>query len=230
MYFENEKLDNLLQDSKLVIFDMNGLIVDDEPIQMQAVNIVLKEYGIEFTKSSWPAGLRDVEFFKLALDKKGIANGHELLKELELKKSAVYKKIIQSQVKNIARLGIIEIIKMISDSKNQKLALATSSSKFEVKIILGKDGLDLKNYFEFILTGDKVKNAKPDSEIYNTVAIKMKIPPDECLVFEDTDVGVESAISAGMKCVAVPNEFTKKQDFSKATYLVNNLTKKARIL
>ena len=110
------------------------------------------------------------------------------------------------------------------------LALATSALKEEVEIILGKQGLKMKSYFKYIVSGDKVKKAKPNPEIYKMVSEKAKIKPNFCLVFEDSAIGALAAKRAGMKCIIVPNEFTNKETFNKESPVIDNLTRQAKII
>jgi beta-phosphoglucomutase-like phosphatase (HAD superfamily) len=69
--------------------------------------------------------------------------------------------------------------------------------------------LDLTGVFDFIATRDDVERGKPDPEIYRLVASELEVPPNECLVIEDSPAGVKSALAAEMWCVAVTTPFTR---------------------
>jgi len=88
------------------------------------------------------------------------------------------------------------------------LALATSSRKETTDIVLDK--YHLRKYFKAIVTADNLKHAKPDPEIFLIAAEKLKIKPDECVVFEDSHSGVEAARRAGMKVVLVMTSHNQK--------------------
>jgi beta-phosphoglucomutase-like phosphatase (HAD superfamily) len=81
------------------------------------------------------------------------------------------------------------------------------SSCSQVQLIL--EVLDLTEAFDFVATKDDVENGKPDPEIYLLVAMELGVPPEDCLVIEDSPSGVEAALAAGMKVVAVSTPFTK---------------------
>jgi beta-phosphoglucomutase-like phosphatase (HAD superfamily) len=102
-----------------------------------------------------------------------------------------------------------------------RLALASSSNFDHIQIVLKK--LNLEDCFEVILSGDHVEKGKPNPEIYQKTAQKLRVRPEQCLVLEDTQTGVSAAKGAKMKCIAVPNQYTKGQDFSKADVRVKSL-------
>ncbi len=228
MYFKDSRLEDLLNECTLVVFDMNGLIVDDGSIMM-VINETLQPYGIRFTESDLPVGLRDRELFIKAFEDSKVSYSQELITELITIKFEKYRAFIQSDISLLVFPGVIDIINYLYKSESHLLTLATSSSIDEVNLVLGKDGLDIQNKFEFIITGDNVKNAKPHPEIYNNVVQQVHVPAQKCLVFEDSSVGVESAVRAGMSCIAVPNSFTEKHQFKEAIYVIDNLTSEAKI-
>ena len=90
-----------------------------------------------------------------------------------------------------------------------KVGLATMSSCSQVQLIL--EVLDLTEAFDFVATKDDVENGKPDPEIYLLVATELGVTPEDCLVIEDSPSGVEAALAAGMKVVAVSTPFTKRR-------------------
>jgi len=90
-----------------------------------------------------------------------------------------------------------------------KVALATMSHCPQAQLIL--DVLDLAEAFDFVATRDDVENGKPDPEIYHLVAAELALPPEDCLVIEDSPSGVEAALAAGMKVVAVATPFTRQK-------------------
>ena len=89
-----------------------------------------------------------------------------------------------------------------------KVGLATMSHCSQVQRIL--QVLNLSGAFNFIASRDDVENGKPDPEIYLLVAKELDVPPEECLVIEDSPAGVRAAIAAGMWCIAVTTPFTRR--------------------
>jgi beta-phosphoglucomutase-like phosphatase (HAD superfamily) len=107
--------------------------------------------------------------------------------------------------------------------------LATSTTRTGATIILGKNGLNIFNSFDIVITGDEVKRAKPDPEIYNSVRSQLG-DALTYLVFEDSPSGVASARGAGMSCIAVPNRFTANQNFTEADLVITSLDHDAAVL
>jgi len=102
----------------------------------------------------------------------------------------------------------IELLQQAQQS-NGKVALATMSHCTQAQRIL--QILNLANAFDFVATRDDVENGKPDPEIYLLVAAELALPPEDCLVIEDSPSGVEAAQAAGMKVVAVATPFTQQK-------------------
>ena len=89
-----------------------------------------------------------------------------------------------------------------------KVGLATMSNCAQARRVL--EILNLTNAFDFVATHDDVKHGKPDPEIYLLVAQVLDVPPDECLVIEDSPSGVKAALAAGMWCIVVTTPFTRR--------------------
>ena len=108
------------------------------------------------------------------------------------------------------------------------LSVASSSRKKDVYTSL--ELLNLIENFKIILTGDDVKNGKPDPEIFIKTADKLNIPCKECAVIEDSQNGINAAKKADMTAIAVPTDYTKTHDFSNANYIFENLSMITTIL
>lgn len=89
-----------------------------------------------------------------------------------------------------------------------RTALATMSHCAQANRVL--EALDLRGQFDFVATRDDVSNGKPNPEIYELVASELRSDPTDCLVIEDSPAGVEAALAADMRCVAVSTPFTRK--------------------
>lgn len=233
MCFINPKLEKIFNAAELIIFDMNGLIIDDEGIQFKAFNKVLKNYNLKISENFWIdkcVGHKEVENFLKIFSLKNIHKDPIEIKRLIKEEKQVYEKLVQPQVKKIVRKGVLEIIKYIKNKTNKKIALATSSTKQGCNIVLGSKGLNIKDKFDFIISGDQIKKSKPNPEIYFKVRKHFNIKASKCLVFEDSFPGVNAAKNAKMFCFAIPSKYTRNQDFSRADFVISDLSKKAKIL
>eukprot|EP00747_Dinoflagellata_sp_TGD_P191028 gnl/TRDRNA2_/TRDRNA2_53828_c0_seq1.p1 gnl/TRDRNA2_/TRDRNA2_53828_c0~~gnl/TRDRNA2_/TRDRNA2_53828_c0_seq1.p1 ORF type:complete len:236 (+),score=54.46 gnl/TRDRNA2_/TRDRNA2_53828_c0_seq1:67-774(+) len=103
-----------------------------------------------------------------------------------------------------------------------KIAVASSSAGEDLRMKLLNGAIHHSTvmtgleHFDLVLSNDDVTKHKPDPEIYLVAAAKLGVEPEACLVVEDTSTGVRAGKAAGMRVVAVPNEFTKSHDFSAA--------------
>ncbi|MFH1564551.1 MAG: HAD-IA family hydrolase [bacterium] len=116
--------------------------------------------------------------------------------------------------------GLIESLKLFQ-SNNFKIALASSGAKKYIDLVLDK--FNLRDYFDVIVSGDCVKIGKPNPETYLVASKKLNFKPEECVVLEDAKNGIESAINAGCKCIAIINTNTPPQDRSKANMILDSL-------
>lgn len=108
--------------------------------------------------------------------------------------------------------------------------MATSTTQDGVSVILGAEGLDIIDFFDFRICGDEVKKSKPDPEIYQRVKGFFGETLNY-LVFEDAASGVAAARGAAMSCIAVPNRFTIQQEgLALATHVITDLTQKAQLV
>jgi HAD superfamily hydrolase (TIGR01509 family) len=126
---------------------------------------------------------------------------------------------------------MIEFARRLSQERGKlgiKLGLASSASTKEIMQNLQQIGLE--DAFDLVISGsndldqyvDNEGKNKPKPYIYIEAAKRLNVLPSRCIVFEDTSAGVEAASGAGMVAIAVPNQFTEAQDFSKATQVVQS--------
>jgi len=118
------------------------------------------------------------------------------------------------------RKGAIRLVRKLR--KNLKVCVATSSKRNEAITVLRN--AKFSGLFKKIVTGSNVKRLKPYPDVYLFAVKKINAKPAECIAIEDTEVGVAAAKAAGMKCIAVPHAFSKKQDFSLADKVVKSLS------
>jgi len=181
-----------MNDKPLFIFDFDGVIVDSIDALYHIYMDFLSEVGVkgnseEFNLLNGPK-LSEIVFF--LKEKYAIQKSQDELFDIYMEKiSSIYENIKLNE-------GIKDILKLLSN-KNIKIALASSSNKKEIESVLNKN--QLKEYFDFIITGDDVDESKPSPKIYN--AVKKKYPKHKYYVIEDSKNGIKSAISAGMETI-----------------------------
>ena len=198
-----------------VIFDLDGLLADTEPLHCRAYQDALQSEGASLTKADY------IEHW--VRSGKGIADWvalHGLNVDplaLRVKKSARYLELLASSLRPMD--GALELLKVLYGNKT--LALASSSYQDAVDGVL--EGLNIAHYFKAIVTGLDVPRVKPAPDIFLTAARRVGAVPLECVVIEDAEKGVLAAYQAGMSCIAVPNAHTRHHDFSKASRVCSSL-------
>lgn len=206
---------------KAVIFDMDGVIIDSEPLHYKVF--------MDYMKSKFDLIISDEEYNQFI----GTTNHHmySTLKERYNLEGDVMSIIEEYENKCIEHLlssktekpihGVDVLVKNLHHNKI-KLALASSSPKKTINIVLER--FDMQQFFDVLVSGEEVENSKPAPDIFLQAAELLNICPEECLVFEDSRNGVAAAKAAGMKCIAFYNPNSGKQDLSRADKIIESFT------
>ncbi|MGH2632867.1 MAG: HAD family hydrolase [Tepidiformaceae bacterium] len=184
-----------------VIFDMDGVLVDGEPLHFQGVNELLGEEGHAIsleaykpymgTKTGWSDMIRDF----------GLPKPHEYY-------SARYREMMERRYRerSVALPGAVALVRQL---KSIGLPLAVASSSIRPWVDACLERIGLVGQFDQVVTGSEVTSGKPDPEIYLLTASRLGLPPAQCLAIEDAPAGIESAHAAGMRCWAIRTEYTR---------------------
>ncbi len=199
-----------------LIFDLDGTLANTEMLHFKAWREALLRNGVrEFSLEDFLryVGTSNEKVANDYIQSDGIKKSQ---KELITEKQALYMDLIP-EVELCT--GALEILERFHGKMS--LAVASSSHEKEIRAIL--EIHDLTSYFPVILGGDMVKKRKPDPEIYLKAQTLLGKASLECVAFEDSGPGLNAAKNAGMKAIAVPNEFTREHDFTRADSIVDNL-------
>jgi HAD superfamily hydrolase (TIGR01509 family) len=203
---------------KAFVFDRDGVIIDSEHANIEAVRGALKTINITMDNedAQWIVGKHPADYL-IPISKKYNFVPDEKFNEIHHK---IYKKLLE-EVPLIQ--DTVTLIKKLH-AKNIPLALCTSSSLGYTEFVLEKAGI--KEYFKAIITFESYTHRKPHPEPYLTAAKKLGIDPKECIAVEDSVYGLESAKAAGMKCIILENKYMKShfkpEEFSKADLIVKS--------
>jgi HAD superfamily hydrolase (TIGR01509 family) len=187
-----------MKNIKAVIYDVDGTLVNSEPLHIAAWDSALKHYGFGLNNLS-------EDFVRTMAGKKPIVIAFEMVEVLGIDvtpddllklKTVTYLDFAGEQLKPMS--GAIESVKELKIA-GYRLAIGTSLDASLLKTILHR--LDVEDDFEVIVTGDQIKKGKPDPETYLKVAELLHLSPEECLVLEDAQSGIQSAKSAGAWCM-----------------------------
>jgi len=185
---------------KAIIFDLNGTILTDEDEYGRAFNKVLESLGVT-SQNEIPhitgVGLKEnwKEFIK-KFDIKTEKTVDELVKETQL----VY---TQSLNKVTLKKGFLDFVTRMRN-EGIKIGLATSNDRMILERVF--INFDIQKYFDAIVTSDDVKINKPNPEIFSLCANKLNVDYDECVVFEDSQAGVDAANKIGMFVIGVARD------------------------
>lgn len=192
---------------KALIFDMDGVIVDSEPIHEKAAMEVCHEFGIDIPKNEWDSlrGKRLEDILSYASQKYG--TGKEPIEKMIERKIEVYLSCALRDIQLIP--GAIEFLEKLKKSQKYRYALTTSGRRVQQDKILAKFGL--ADFFEIVVASNDVQNGKPHPEPYLITVEKLKESPENCLVIEDSDNGVLSAKAAGCQVCGIATTFSRER-------------------
>ncbi|RCV65526.1 putative hydrolase of the HAD superfamily [Methanophagales archaeon] len=210
---------------KAIIFDLDGVLLDSVGRDMAISVRIFKKFGYSITKADeqYIIGWHPTDRISHFAKKFEIAEEEQRL-ILEEEKQ-LYRELWDSTSKLLP--GVKETLETLKE-RGITLALATTSTSDSVRKFLHK--FRLLGYFTLILTREDVSERKPNPEIYIKADDELGYNHDEIIVVEDTEIGVRAAKSAGLNCVAVPNQYTKKQDFSMADYVIESIAELSKFI
>lgn len=197
------------------VFDMDGVIVDSNPYHKIALQQFCKAHGFDLTEQQ----LREKIYGRTNRDWIISLFGSlpdEVVKEYANEKEALFRKLYANNIKPLD--GLISFLEKL-DGGDYHRAIATSAPLKNVEFTLEKTSI--QHFFTVILHDSDVTNGKPHPEIYLKAAATLKIPPDQCIVFEDSLSGVSAAETAGCKVVGITTTHSPNE-LSNADMVINN--------
>jgi beta-phosphoglucomutase len=188
------------QHMKGVIFDLDGVLVDTAVYHFMAWKRLAKELNFDFTESDNERlkGVSRMRSLEILLELGHISASEEEKKLLAEKKNSWYMEMLQNLTEDHLLPGARSLLNYLK-TNGYKIALGSASKN--ARFILMK--LGIQSFFDVIVDGNRVVNAKPDPEVFIKAADDLGLPYRQCVVFEDSLAGIEAAKSAGMKVVAV---------------------------
>ena len=201
-----------------VIFDMDGVIVDNMEYHKKAWDIFLKKYApdVELEEFSKHFGKVNKDLLKIVF-KREVSPGEEA--RFGEEKEAIYREIYSDHI--VPTAGLVDFL--ITLRKNKvKTAVATAAPRINMDFVFEKTGL--RKYFDVLIAASEVMRGKPDPEIYLKAAEKLNCPPKHCLVFEDSMPGIQAAQNAGMRVIALATSHPAER-LQSAEWVVKDFTK-----
>lgn len=216
---------------KSLLFDFNGLIIDDEAIHCETFQKVLMDEEITLTeKDYWEIyiGYDDKGLFEKLFKRDGKKLTPGKSKKLIQKKADLYLPTLKGKLKFFP--GVIEFIQKVK--QKYSLAIVSGALRPEIDYALKEGKID--SSFSIIVSAEETKHGKPDPEGYLIALARLKkenseIRPENCLVLEDSLAGIESAHRARMKCAALTHSYPKEK-LKEADYVVESFEELSEIL
>ena len=212
------QLSNQEEMIKTVIFDMDGVIVDTEPVHKYAYDCHFQELGIDVSETMYASftgnSTRNV-FQKI----KDIFNLEHNVEDLILRKRHLFNEAFDTKPDLELIPGVHKLIKDLHKNGMQ-LILASSASKSTISRVFNR--FELNQYFTHTVSGEDFPKSKPDPAIFLHAASLSLAPKENCIVIEDSANGVKAAHAADIFCIGYHSDNTKHQDLSLADYLIHD--------
>jgi HAD superfamily hydrolase (TIGR01509 family) len=176
---------------------MDGVIVNSNPLHRQAWEAFNRRYGLETTEA-----MHDAMYGRCNKDIVRRFYGNEISEDEVVcrgaGKEALYRELARERIHDMLVPGILDFLEYFRESP---MAVASNAEPENIRLIL--DNAHLRPFFPVIVDSHQVTHPKPHPEIYLRVAELLQTPPANCIVFEDSYAGVQSALSAGMRVVGI---------------------------
>ena len=178
------------------IFDMDGVLIDSNPVHREAWEAYNRRFGVETTEAMHELmyGKRNDQIVRAFF---GDLPGEEVTRR-GLEKEKLYREMMSQKVENYLVPGLRNFLEQYSEIPK---AVASNAEPENLALVL--DSCALRHYFQVAVDGHQVHNPKPHPEIYLEAAGRLGTAPEDCIVFEDSYTGVEAARAAGMRVIGL---------------------------
>lgn len=187
---------------RAVLFDLDGVITDSAKYHYQAWKRLADELHIPFDESynEKLKGISRAESLELLLQNGDVKDRYtpQEKRELTEKKNAYYRELIKQITPQDVLPGIRELLISLKDKNIKTCVCSVSRNAFDII-----DSLEQRGYFDHIIDAARIKNAKPDSDIFATGAYMLGVSPEMCVGIEDAKAGIAAIRKAGMKAVGI---------------------------
>lgn len=215
---------------KAILFDFNGIIINDEPIHKQLIEQLLIEENLcpipgEFQEVC--LGRSDRVCIIELFTRRGRVVSESYLMQLLKRKAQAYQQYLDNIEKLPLYPGLEDLIFQVRSQK-LKLVVVSGALRSEIELVLNR--ADLAQYFPVIVSGDDIKTSKPEPDGYllaverlNQQNPELQLQPGECLAIEDTFAGIQAAKRAGIPVVGVANTYPFQMMHRQANWVVDYL-------
>jgi len=207
---------------KYLLFDNDGVLVETEKYYFEANVKALSEIDIELSFDVYMEIMaRGGNSWEVAR-KQGVSK--KVIDQQRVQRDIYYQEFISSQEIEIE--GVLETLELLK--QEYKMGIITTSRRVDFDLI--HNSREIVKYMDFTLCVEEYPRSKPDPDPYLAGMKKFNASKEECLIIEDSQRGLSSAVNAKIECVVVKNEFTLTHDLSKADYKIEKITELPQLL
>ncbi|GAA3949878.1 beta-phosphoglucomutase family hydrolase [Hymenobacter algoricola] len=181
-----------------LIFDMDGVLIDNTPYQARAFQLLFRDLGLSTNARQLLRRLNGMPASNILKTVFTNPVPDKQLKEYAAQREFLYRTLYWDKRREAA--GLSKFLQAARDA-GFKLGLGTGSAADTISYIL--DHLDLRRFFDVVVGKDDVDKGKPHPDTFRVAAQKLGVPPERCVVFEDALLGEQAAYKAGMRCIAL---------------------------
>lgn len=209
---------------KIVIFDMDGVLVDSEPLHAFSEHRILREHGVqEMPDASLTVGKSSYIIWTTLIREYGLPETPAVLLQRQ------YEYLLEEMAARKTKPSV-GLVKLLSDLKarGMRIGLASSSNRFLVDGTLNYLGIGA--WFDYTTAGDEIAEKKPDPAVYLSVLQKAGFSAEEALAVEDSTTGLQAAYRAGIRAVGYRNPTSGNQDLRQSIGIIDSLPEVMRYL
>lgn len=212
-----------------LIFDVDGTLAETEETHRAAFNATFAAWGLDWHWSredyaillKTGGGKERLRAFQAQLPDDSRLSDEDVVK-LHKQKTATFGDMIAAGDIEL-RPGVADLVQIAREA-DLALAIATTTSRPNVEVLAQSCwGKPADKVFDVIASGDEVKLKKPDPEIYQLALHRLGVPPRSAIAFEDSHIGLNSALNAGLPVVVTPSTYTGEEDFTGAAWRLPSL-------
>ncbi|MBM4170916.1 MAG: HAD family phosphatase [Ignavibacteria bacterium] len=208
---------------KAIFWDNDGILVDTEKLYYKSCKITFDKIGIEINEDIYREYFLKKSYGTWHLAKEQGFSDKDI-SEMRNERNKVYSQLLKDNIEIID--GVDNVLKLLFGKI--KMGVVTSSRRDHFEII--HQQTQFLKYFDFVVTSDDCKKVKPDPEPYLKALQLSGFDKNNCIVVEDSERGLRSALDAGLKCIIIPTELTKYFDFTGAEKILKDISELPSII
>ena len=183
---------------KAILFDFNGVLIDDEPLHCEALIHTLAEYGINLDRDTYYReylGFDDRECFRCSFTRFNRPSDPASIADATERKNAVYQRLLRDSMPMVP--GASDFVRRAA-ADGHRLAIVSGALRREIDFVLSRGGI--APLFDVVVAAEDVPACKPDPAGYNQARAVLRADAHDCIVIEDSLPGLQAARAAGLRC------------------------------